>query len=346
MDKYSKKQLTTLLYLHIFKTAEMIGSHESIFDQMPEGKNFEPLFLYSMALYEVHNKTQGNRLPEDIFDDCMAEFYHYLIEKGVYRTDEIRDRLIDANEEMIAFEMCHLSFLTGGQEYGIMEYVPDVLSNFPTARATRIFSYEGTAFAELLPDLVDKILATYNELVSSWDKSLDKPKTAPAAPSDDFIIETYPPAPAEPKKRNTALIVCTVALICSLIGNVFLLSSKEEEPTVAKTYWEDAYRDLYLTCSDLAEEVDGIKEEYLFYHQYAVIVSENNSYYHSYHCKTIDDSTFWIYNIEYAKYLGHRACPECNPDNHGSMAIRKNLESLIDAAPSKPIGPENAPKTD
>jgi len=342
MNKNDTKKAATLLFLHMFKTAEMIGNQTEIFDQMPEGKNFEPLFLYSFALYEVHNQTHENHLPEDIFDDCMAEFYQYLIEKGIYSLNEVKERLPEANMEMVDFATAHVSFITGGSEYGLMQYVPAILSKFPTARATRIFSYEGTAFATLMPELIEKVSAAYNEVLSEWNKSLKAHQKATASLSDDFIIETYPPAatkPVEQKKKPVALIICVVALICSLAGNFMLASRSNSGASEEVVYWEEAYNDIFLTCYQLADEMDNLKEEYLFYREFAVVVSETNNYYHRHSCDNINFDNFWIYNIEYAKYLGHSACPECNPDNHASWAIRQNLEGLIEDSPQKPMGP-------
>ncbi len=330
-DKLSTKQLTTSLYLHIFKTAETIGSQEEIFDQMPQGKNFEPLFLYSSALFEVHNHTHGNHLDDDIFDDCMIEYYQYLIEKGVYSPDEAKKRLYEANLEMVSFATDHVSFLTGGEEYGLMQYVPAVLSKFPTARATRVFSYEGTAFAAILPELIEKVSSVYTKLISSWDKSLDSPQQPPSEPLDDDIKGIPPKSeenipPSESAKKKPWFTICAVALICSIIGNIWLFTENTnliiERQEVASdlsdalsdvNYWKVNYDKAKQRSDYYSEKYLSIEDEYYFYHNYAVIVTDSGYRYHTYGCSHLNFDSFWIYNINAAKSQGYTPCLDCEP---------------------------------
>lgn len=55
---------------------------------------------------------------------------------------------------------------------------------------------------------------------------------------------------------------------------------------------------------------DALKE-YEFFHEYAVVCSRADSYYHRYNCSHCDLNGFWIYNIDSAKSMGFTACPYC-----------------------------------
>lgn len=59
------------------------------------------------------------------------------------------------------------------------------------------------------------------------------------------------------------------------------------------------------------ERVEEIESEYDFYHNGAAIVSENGSYYHRYGCEKFTADTYWIHNVEYAKWLGYKKCKYC-----------------------------------
>lgn len=51
--------------------------------------------------------------------------------------------------------------------------------------------------------------------------------------------------------------------------------------------------------------------EYNFYHDCACIVTVGGEKYHQYGCSHIGDSSFYIYNIENAEYLGYEPCLDC-----------------------------------
>lgn len=58
------------------------------------------------------------------------------------------------------------------------------------------------------------------------------------------------------------------------------------------------------------QKYNAIYPEYSFYHDYAVIVWEGVTNYHSYGCLRATDS-FWIYNTEAAKGRDYDPCPLC-----------------------------------
>lgn len=68
--------------------------------------------------------------------------------------------------------------------------------------------------------------------------------------------------------------------------------------------------------TDLEDEISYLNSDYWelnFYHEHACIVPDDGSlFYHNYDCIGLDLSSFWIYNIEEAEYLGYYPCPRCH----------------------------------
>ena len=56
---------------------------------------------------------------------------------------------------------------------------------------------------------------------------------------------------------------------------------------------------------------EAIKDEYEFYHEYAVRVTTTGKKYHRYDCYHVIDRSFYIYNIENAKAKGYTPCLDC-----------------------------------
>lgn len=174
-----------------------------------------------------------------------------------------------------------------------------------------------------------------------------KPFEACKYEENNFIIENFTDKKAEePKQKKNfskPFIIVSVLLVCSLIGNIYLFNQNQNITLGADaliSYWEDAYDDIYLTCYRLADELDDRLDEYYFFHDRAVITTEQNRYYHRYTCKTLDLSYYWIHNTEYAIMQGYSPCPTCNPgETHISKLVKESLEKLIESAPKKPIGP-------
>ena len=63
--------------------------------------------------------------------------------------------------------------------------------------------------------------------------------------------------------------------------------------------------------ADLKAEYSNIVDEYNFFHDYAVIVTEHGTKYHHYGCYHIKDQDFYIYNIDNAKHQGYTPCKDC-----------------------------------
>ena len=89
--------------------------------------------------------------------------------------------------------------------------------------------------------------------------------------------------------KNIALVVLSILLGLSLIFNVI------------QAVEDDRY----------TKGMASYDEEMAFYDEHAVCVGSINDNYHKYDCWRFDDSEFWIFNIEYAEYLGYEPCPYC-----------------------------------
>lgn len=88
--------------------------------------------------------------------------------------------------------------------------------------------------------------------------------------------------------------------------------------------WEEA-----LDKNDaLNQSYYEILMEYRFYHSGACIVTQGETLYHSYGCQHLNNmQTYWIYNVEYAEYLGYEACPDCQKNS-----IENRLEEALQEA--------------
>ena len=56
-----------------------------------------------------------------------------------------------------------------------------------------------------------------------------------------------------------------------------------------------------------------IKDEYQFFHDYAVITTSTGKRYHRYNCYHISNRRFCIYNISTAESKGYTPCLDCYP---------------------------------
>lgn len=64
---------------------------------------------------------------------------------------------------------------------------------------------------------------------------------------------------------------------------------------------------------ELASEKWQMYFELYFYKCNAAIVPDDGTrLYHTYSCELLDLSSYWIYNVENAEYLGYSACPKCH----------------------------------
>lgn len=160
-----------------------------------------------------------------------------------------------------------------------------------------------------------------------YAKQVEEMKAAKAAKQNNDIMENQislddivspsTPAPTvtsseKPKEHsNLPLIVCVVLLVCSLAGNAYLYNQNSELSHEAQL-WGNKYSEKLNDLDNLQNKYNAIYDEYSFYHNGAVIVTESGSRYHTYDCYHWD-YPIWIYNTENAKYKGYTPCKDCNP---------------------------------
>ena len=94
-------------------------------------------------------------------------------------------------------------------------------------------------------------------------------------------------------KAGITLIVLSVLLLVSIIINFVQASNV--------AWYKDRIHQIRNEYGDAAS----------FYDEHAVCVSNMNDCYHKYACSRFDGSEFWIFNVEYAEYLGYEPCPYC-----------------------------------
>lgn len=133
----------------------------------------------------------------------------------------------------------------------------------------------------------------------------------------DEICPSVAPAPVTPSTDKpkkcfvVPLILCAALLACSLIGNIYQYSQnatlkKEYSSLEASSEYSDR------NYKELSDRYFSIRDEYDFYHNGAVIVTETGSRYHTYSCYHWD-YPIWIYNKEAAASEGYTPCKDCNP---------------------------------
>lgn len=164
-------------------------------------------------------------------------------------------------------------------------------------------------------ELKSKISIAESENTAIFDNqiSLDDLQTQPK--SVDSEISSTPKQGKNVKKIWP--YVCFVCLICSLIGNITLYNSntkliKENTRALSDVkYWKHWHDVEDEHAEKLAAENYKMRDEYNFYHNNAVIVTEYGYRYHRYGCSHTYDCAYWIYNIENAEYQGYTPCKDC-----------------------------------
>lgn len=329
MDKYSTDQVKSRFFECMLCIAEEIGKQKDIFETEPSQDDFDQLFFYAQALFEVYDLTHGKHLDLDFYTYCTDEYLKKIMEKH-----DINEAVwwTDANESILCYVKIHVNFLNGSSEQdSLMKYIKEILSRFNSCTGTSAFSFAGTAFASLLPDIFEYIGKNYDYLVSSWDKSLDVVEEPSIQSTDNFIVETYPKetqqsSTTQPQQKNESAEnkkMRTIFLILVLIGcfaaSIYFYTENtalEKEIKHLEFLLSQAeYREKNKieTVNQYKKRIDSMSDEYEFFHNHAVIVTETEYRYHSYGCPHIEGRSFYIFNTENAKYQGYTPCLDCNP---------------------------------
>lgn len=111
-------------------------------------------------------------------------------------------------------------------------------------------------------------------------------------------------------KKIAYIILCIILLISLVSGAVVFYNN-----AIEKAY-NEGKNDGYSSGTRKGYKVGyayyaDIKDEYNFYHDYAVITTTTGKKYHRYGCYHIKNRSFYIFNIENAKARGYTKCLDC-----------------------------------
>lgn len=118
-------------------------------------------------------------------------------------------------------------------------------------------------------------------------------------------------SPQQSSYTKREKILCAISgvlfTLCCVLGGVAY--SLQNDVSYYKAQNAKNEQKLYL-LKDYSE----ISQKALFFDKYAVIVGEDQYYYHTYDCPNISSfESFWIYNTAAAVGRGYHPCPTCNP---------------------------------
>ena len=126
------------------------------------------------------------------------------------------------------------------------------------------------------------------------------------------LIERYD---AVRSRKKTAYIILCVILLFSLISVAVDYHNNAVETAYnegKRIGYSEGYDKGQGNGYDLAYGFyEAIKDEYRFYHEYAVRVTTTGKKYHRYNCYHVKDKTFYIYNISMAEAKGYTPCLDC-----------------------------------
>lgn len=112
-------------------------------------------------------------------------------------------------------------------------------------------------------------------------------------------------------KTVIPIILLVLLLATSCVFNVaqYKYSQKLESDIAEK---EEKISELNLSVSKSLKTLRNAQWELSFYQEHAVVVPDDGSgIYHTHGCSHMDNTSFWIYNIEAAIGLGYSPCPYC-----------------------------------
>ena len=112
-------------------------------------------------------------------------------------------------------------------------------------------------------------------------------------------------------KEKENIIIEKEKIIAENESNLKKLEKKAKEYSSLKNKYDSDIEDKEKETKIWKNKYYGIKDEYDFYNSHAVIIGDDDYFYHTYSCKYLDLRSFYIYNIENAKAQGYEPCPYC-----------------------------------
>lgn len=324
MEKLSTREVSTALFLYSFKIAKLVAENENVFPKPATMEDYEKLMLYALAMITVHDEVHDKLLNDKMIYDAAMDLYSSILEKEVLPPDEVYDLAKNSNAVLNDFLKEHWLYMHNSKDSDdLIKYVSTILSKIPSCKDYNAFTLVGATFASLLPQIIDAVAQYYDAIISAWDKSLDEGKEKNADTQNAAAEPTQPTPEVQAAKKNTpsrSFIICLIVLCVSLCANAYLayqcstLKTEVSDKEFLLTQAEYRERRKQEEINRYQKNLGAISDEYNFYHDYAVIVTESGSRYHSYGCYHINNaSSFWIYNVNAAKGKGYTPCKDCNP---------------------------------
>lgn len=343
--------LQELRILSVFYTIDYLAhslrdEKQAIFSFALTAKDVEQTFLYFASLFDYWDYCHGYSL-EDATEGALGIFFKILERDYGYSETKIYDVKSNLTETMRNFAIAYDDYARAtDSEDALYVYIKKTLSCFPSAESTSAFSLAGASFANCFAASLDFIGKTYDMIINAnaetlkeylsghgityssaeQGKPLETSTESPTDSSEHKADRTQPQTENEEKKeviekkkgiKRFLPFLCLICLICSLIGNMTLYSSntnlikKNNDLQSRVEYWKHWHDVEDEHAEKLAAENYKMRDEYNFYHNNAVIVTEYGYRYHRYGCSHTYDCAYWIYNIENAEYQGYTPCKDC-----------------------------------
>lgn len=117
------------------------------------------------------------------------------------------------------------------------------------------------------------------------------------------------------KTKKTVYIIIGIVLLLSLVAGAVVYHFNAIEDAYNEgnsTGYSTGYSKGHKIGYDKGYAYyKDIKDEYEFYHEYAVRVTTTGKKYHRYDCYHAKDRSFYIYNISTAEAKGYTPCLDC-----------------------------------
>ena len=175
MEKSSKIKLAVSLYLNSLKIVDIITKDEVIFPKEVAQKDYKELVCYAHSLFMAYNETHGKQLDDSIFYDSIADFCksHFFGNNNAEEID-ISERIAKSKILINTFLFENIKFIKNkGNPDNDTQYTSNILSQFPSCKEADSFLITNALFPTLIPKVTDAVGLYYNEIVSSWDETVD-----------------------------------------------------------------------------------------------------------------------------------------------------------------------------
>lgn len=341
MSDFSAKNIPEILFISFQKMVDMVIEDENIFPESATTEDKECLLLYFSSLFILHDTTHDKKFSTDTISDAIKYFYFDAIDDGFYTEHYAQKRYEEAYDLFEKFFKINIEYICHGEnESDLMEYISNIVSEIPSCE--RYNAIGNISLATMIPYFLDVIGKTYDMVIALPEENEEQPETAKDDSDKIDAVEPTQPTSSELsanktepenhttqetsqkktdwKSKKSTLVLLFFALAVSLIANIYHYSKYTETIESLEydvSYWKERADNSRLNYNDLMTEYKNMKEEYeeqyRFYENHACIVTDSGSCYHRYGCYHLKHSSFYIYNIENAKYQGYTPCKDCNP---------------------------------